>query len=165
MANPDRQAIDEHERDRQTCETMLGYCAEMRSGNPSAATIQTLKDMLPSFTEHVIDHIRTEEVYMNPLLVKFGSYQFQKKTAIRIWHHSPLDVWSRIIPFVIRNARFHEERLRFLLALQLFVPEYMQRIGGWIYLNVPNEIYEKLHVDLPDIVPRGIYPYGLIRYL
>ena len=81
--------------------------------------------------------------------------ELQKQMARECFRLTPASKWETAIPYVIKSLPRHQQRIRFLKSLCWSMPERSQQIGAIAYRNVDAVMWERLRIEIPEIVPRG----------
>lgn len=74
---------------------------------------------------------------------------------VKIWEHTPSEVWADYFPWIINNLPLIGQRVKFIRAWLWAMPEKAQLIGRYIALGVDSVMWERLKDYVPEIVPRG----------
>jgi tellurite resistance protein TehA-like permease len=118
--------------------------------------LDDLRAELPSFFEHFEEHLRGEEDNLNPIGRKILNLKIMKDISRKVWEITPATKWEIIIPFVVVSLPRHLQRVRYLKVLCWSMPERAQQIGAIVYRNVDAVMWERLRVEVPEIIPRGV---------
>lgn len=121
--------------------------------------LNVLKEILPPFFDDFENHLRGEEDNLVCIGRKFLPLELQKQISRKVWEVTPADRWEVIIPFVINNLSRHPQRVRYLKVLLWSLPERAHQIGMIIYRNVDAVMWERLRVEVPEMIPRGAANY------
>jgi hypothetical protein len=78
-----------------------------------------------------------------------------KEVSRRVWEITPANRWEVIVPYMVNNLPRHEQRVRYLKVLTWAMPERAQQIGSIVYRNVDAVMWERLRIEMPEIIPRG----------
>jgi tellurite resistance protein TehA-like permease/glutaredoxin len=119
--------------------------------------LATLNRELPPFLDYFMDHLQGEEDNLNPIGRKHLPLQVQKEISRKVFEITPAEDWEVIIPFVVNNLPRHDQRVRYLKVLFWSMPERGQQIGAMVYRNVDAVMWERLRVEVPEMIPRGAY--------
>lgn len=117
--------------------------------------LDTLRDSLPDFFAHFEEHLRGEEDNLQPIGRKHLPLAIMKDISRKVWELTPATKWEVIIPFIITNLPRHLQRVRYVKTLTWSMPERAQQIGAIIYRNCDAVMWERLRVEVPEIIPRG----------
>ena len=129
--------------------------------NPSATAdekktaVERLKKELPGFFTHFEQHMLGEEDNLQPIGRKHLPLEIQKQISRKCFELAPANRLEVMIPFVVNNAPREQQRIRYLKALCWAMPERAQQIGSILYRNTDAVMWERLRVELPEIIPRG----------
>eukprot|EP00742_Colponemidia_sp_Colp-10_P021151 GILJ01024745.1.p1 GENE.GILJ01024745.1~~GILJ01024745.1.p1 ORF type:complete len:779 (+),score=100.26 GILJ01024745.1:312-2339(+) len=124
--------------------------------------VKDLAEKYAAFNAHLISHISNEELNLNPIIRQYMSVIDQKNILRKQWKSLPAANWRRMICFAMECNTVHGRRVRYLQSLRLVFPEKMGLIGKWIYEDCKPLLFERLIVDVPEIIPRNVR--GHIRY-
>jgi len=124
--------------------------------------LDRLRGELPAFFSHLLRHFRGEEENLDPIVRKYLPLKLKKNMARDVWRITPAEKWEIIIPFVLVNLPMHEQRVRFLRSLLWSIPERSQQVGAIVYRNVDAVMWERLRVEVREMIPRGAPQW--IRY-
>lgn len=125
------------------------------SNQEKSEAIKRLKTELPSFFAHFEEHMLGEENDLQPIARKHISLELQKQISRKCFELAPASRLEVMIPFVVNNTPREQQRIRYLKALCWAMPERAQQIGSIVYRNVDAVMWERLRVELPEIIPRG----------
>jgi hypothetical protein len=89
--------------------------------------------------------------------------ELQKQISRAVFEITPADQWEVIVPFIVNNLPRHLQRVRYLKCLAWSMPERAQQIGAMVYRNTDAVMWERLRVEVPEIIPRGVQNWR--RYL
>ena len=117
--------------------------------------LDELRGALPAFFEHFEEHLRGEEDNLQPIGRKYLNLAIMKEISRKVWELTPAKRWEVIIPFIVTNLPRHMQRVRYLKVLCWSMPERAQQIGAIVYRNVDAVVWERLRVEVPEIIPRG----------
>jgi tellurite resistance protein TehA-like permease len=149
----------DHEEDHAKMEKWRGSADRLLDTDLDEDTRKTalsiLKNELPEFFIHFREHLLGEEEHLQPIGRKYIPLELQKQMSRKVFELTPADRWEIIIPYVVLNVPRHEQRIRYLKVLTWAMPERAQQIGAIVYRNVDAVMWERLRVELPDIIPRG----------
>lgn len=159
--------MDDHEQDRviladlQTkIDTLLAFAGKEEGAVSEAqavAILQTLHDKIPPFVEHFREHLAGEEAHLNPIGRKHVPLAVQKKLVERLFDITPAKNWAVIIPYILENLPFLEQRKKYVKAMVWGLGGHRaQQIGYIIYQNCDAVMWEVLTQDIPEIIPRGV---------
>ncbi|CAB9507889.1 Glutaredoxin-C4 [Seminavis robusta] len=121
------------------------------------SALDTLKKDLPPFLDYFLVHLKGEEDNLNPIGRKYLPLQVQKQISRKVFQITASENWEVIIPYVINNLPRHVQRVRYLKVLLWSMPERGQQIGAIVYRNVDAVMWERLRVEVPEMIPRGAY--------
>jgi len=154
-----KQWNDDHEEHRQRLsawmrmtETLLDKDIPVQE---KGGILSTLQKEIPPFVDHVLEHLRGEEFHLNPIGRKYVPLAMQKELSRRCFEITPAKHWEVIIPYVVNNLPRHPQRVTYLKALFWSMPEKTQQIGAIVYRNVDAVMWERIRVDVPEMIPRG----------
>mmetsp|Transcript_29931 Transcript_29931/g.43957 ORF Transcript_29931/g.43957 Transcript_29931/m.43957 type:complete len:483 (-) Transcript_29931:70-1518(-) len=122
-----------------------------------AEALRNLKAELPVFFEHFLEHMRGEEDNLQPIGRKHLPLEVTKQISRDVFHLSTAEVLEVILPFVVNNVPRQQQRVRYLKCLCWSLPERAQQIGAIVYRNVDAVMWERIRVEIPEIIPRGEY--------
>jgi tellurite resistance protein TehA-like permease len=114
-----------------------------------------LQSVLPVFFEHFEEHLRGEEDNLNPIGRKYLPLAIMKDISRQVWDITPANKWEIIVPFIITNLPRQPMRVKYLKVLCWSMPERAQQIGAIVYRNVDAVMWERLRIEVPEIIPRG----------
>lgn len=126
-------------------------------------SLERLRSELPPFFSHLIRHFRGEEENLGPIWRNYFPIELKKQLARDLWRVTPAERWEVIIPFVLVNLSRHEQRICFLRSLLWSIPERSQQVGAIVYRNVDAVMWERLRVEIREMVPRGA-PHWVRQY-
>lgn len=151
---------DDHSEDHQkmmkwheTINVLLGH----KDKSAKAEALRDLKAELPGFFDHFLGHMRGEEDNLQPIGRKHLPLEVTKQISRAVFHLSSAEMLEVILPFVVNNVPRQQQRVRYLKCLCWSLPERSQQIGAIIYRNVDAVMWERIRVEIPEIVPRGEY--------
>ena len=152
-------STEEHEHDRVVMERLrtetnkaLDVDRDMQERQASLAILQA---DLPPFLKSFLDHIRYEEDNLQPIGRKYMNLDLQKNMARTCFLLTPAAKWEDLLPYIILSMPRHMQRVRYLKALMWSMPERAQQVGAIVYRNVDAVMWERLRVELPEMIPRG----------
>jgi tellurite resistance protein TehA-like permease/glutaredoxin len=119
--------------------------------------LDTFKRELPPFLDYFMDHLKGEEDNLNPIGRKYLPLKVQKEISRKVFEMTSVENWEVIIPYVVNNLPRHDQRVRYLKVLFWGMPERGQQIGAMVYRNVDAVMWERLRVEVPEMIPRGSY--------
>lgn len=119
------------------------------------AILRRLQSELPRSFESFLEHIRGEEDDMQPVGRKYMPLELQKQMARECFKLTSAEKWEVVLPYVINNLPYHPQRVNFIRSLCWSLPERAQQIGAILYRNVDAVMWERLRVEIPEIIPRG----------
>mmetsp|Transcript_19267 Transcript_19267/g.32174 ORF Transcript_19267/g.32174 Transcript_19267/m.32174 type:complete len:928 (-) Transcript_19267:1082-3865(-) len=117
--------------------------------------VSKLREEIPSFLEHFLEHLDGEEFNLNPIGRKYVPVSVQTELSRKVFAITPAERWEVIIPYIVKNLPRHKQRVTYLKCLTWSQPERTQQIGAIVYRNVDSVMWERLRADFPDIIPRG----------
>jgi hypothetical protein len=117
--------------------------------------LERLQHELPPFLNHVLDHLLGEEDHLNPIGKRYLPLEVQKQMSKKVFDITPAKHWEVIIPFIVNNLPRHPQRVRYLKCLAWSLPERAQQIGAIVYRNVDAVMWERLRVEVPEVIPRS----------
>lgn len=151
---------DDHADDHHIMDHFVALCNQMLDpGLPLMqrnTALDTLRAELPPFFDHFEEHMRGEEDNLQPIGRKHLSLDLMKQISRECWRITPAERWEVIIPFVVINLPRHPQRIRYLKVLLWSMPERAQQIGRIVYRNVDAVMWERLRVEIPELIPRGL---------
>jgi hemerythrin-like domain-containing protein len=121
------------------------------------AALDWIKKTMPAFFDEFEEHLRGEELDLQPIGRKYLPLEIQKQISRKVFEITPAEKWEIIIPYVINNLPRHLQRVRYLKVLLWSMPERGQQIGSIVYRNVDAVMWERLRVEVPEIIPRTTY--------
>lgn len=116
-----------------------------------------LKKTLPAFFDEFEEHLIQEELNLQPIGRKYIPLELQKQISRQVWDITSAEKWGVIVPYVINNLPRHTQRVRYIKVLLWSMPERAHQIGSIIYRNVDAVMWERLRVEVPEIIPRAAY--------
>jgi len=114
-----------------------------------------LKANLPLWLDHLKEHLQGEEDNLNPVGKKYVPIALMKDVSRRVWEITDAKRWEVIVPYIVNNLPRHVQRVRYIKVLTWAMPERAQQIGAIVYRNVDAVMWERLRVEMPEIIPRG----------
>ena len=117
--------------------------------------LDQLKEELPPFLDLFLDHMKGEEYHLQPIGRKYLPLAIQKEISRQVFKVTSAENWEVIIPFVLNNLPRHVQRVRYLKVLLWSMPERGQQIGAMVFRNVDAVMWERLRVEVPEMIPRG----------
>lgn len=175
----------DHHRESQTMEALGGLVAQLAPSlnievlSPSSIKVQ-YKDVSPvplqaheavvaspnltaqvqQLTLHMSqahnEHMDLEEQHFVPSLRKNTGAQRAKAIGRAMFACIPADTWRKILPFIVTNFEMHHNRVAFVSSFVANMPERAQLFGHWIYEGVTPALWDRISVDVPDIIPKGL---------
>ena len=121
--------------------------------------LKALQRILPPFFDDFEEHLKGEEDNLVCIGRKYLPLELQKQSSRKVWEVTPADRWEIIIPFIINNLPRHPQRVKYLKILMWSLPERAQQIGMIVYRNVDAVMWERLRVQVPEMIPRGAPNY------
>jgi hypothetical protein len=118
-----------------------------------------IKDIMPGFFADFELHMKGEEDNLNPIGKKQLPLEVQKQISRQVWNITSAEHWELVIPYVINNLPRHMQRVRYLKVLLWSLPERAHQIGRIVYRNVDAVTWERLRVEIPEMIPRGVPNY------
>lgn len=119
--------------------------------------LSTLKKELPPFLDYFLEHLQGEEDNLQPIGRKRLPLEVQKQISRKVFEITSAENWEVMIPFIINNLPRHVQRVRYLKVLMWSMPERSQQIGAMVYRNVDAVMWERLRVEVPEMIPRGAW--------
>ena len=119
------------------------------------AAMDELRADLPAFFEHFEEHLVGEEDNLNPIGRKYLPISLMIEMSRKVWDITDAKRWEVIIPFIILGLPRHPMRVRYLKILMWAMPERAQQIGAIVYRNVDAVMWERLRIEVPEMIPRG----------
>lgn len=117
---------------------------------------------LAEFLDHQLVHMQGEEDHLQPIGKKYVPLSLQKQMVQECYQITSSSRWEVMLPYIINNCPRHAQRIRYLKCLCWAMPERSQQIGAIVYRHVDAVMWERLRVELPEIIPRG--EHGWRRY-
>ena len=114
-----------------------------------------LQEDFKEFFGHFLEHIHGEEDDLQPIGRKYMPLELQKQMARECFKLTPAENWEIILPYLVNNMPRHQQRVRYLKSLCWSMPERTQQIGAIVYRNTDAVMWERLRVEIPEIIPRG----------
>lgn len=114
-----------------------------------------LRKELPPFFDHFLEHLKGEEDNLQPIGRKRLPLEIQKQISREVFKITAAENWEIMIPYVVNNLPRHLQRVRYLKVLLWSMPERAQQIGAIVYRNVDAVMWERLRVEIPEMIPRG----------
>mmetsp|Transcript_1346 Transcript_1346/g.1855 ORF Transcript_1346/g.1855 Transcript_1346/m.1855 type:complete len:452 (-) Transcript_1346:265-1620(-) len=150
---------DDHADDHRKLEEWRLLCNKLLDTdyalNERQDCLQTLKKELPAFFDHFLEHLKGEEDNLQPIGRKHLPLEIQKQISREAFRITSAEKWEIIIPYIVNNLPRHGQRVRYLKVLCWSMPERAQFIGAIIYRNVDAVMWERLRIEVPEIIPRG----------
>jgi tellurite resistance protein TehA-like permease len=146
---------------RVQCNVLLASPA--LSGEELTVALSRLQNEIPVFLDHFLEHLQGEEDHLNPIGRRYLPLELQKQISRAVFEITPADQWEVIVPFIVNNLPRHLQRVRYLKCLAWSMPERAQQIGAMVYRNTDAVMWERLRVEVPEIIPRGVQNWR--RYL
>lgn len=150
---------DRLEQWRMTANTVLDTSLGLQERQTALNELQTV---LPSFLEHLEEHLRGEEDHLQPIGRKYLPIQLTVEMSRKVWEITDAKKWEIIVPYIVTGLPRHQQRVRYIKVLTWAMPERSQQIGAIIYRNVDAVMWERLRIEIPEIIPRGAP--GHMRY-
>lgn len=154
-----KQSTEEHEHDVKTMEEfreMINKVLNMSVPlEDRQAKLVQVQNTMPAFFEDFLPHIRYEEDNLQPIGRKFIPLALQKEMARSCFLLTSAARWEIIIPYILHNMPRHMQRVRFLKAMCWSMPERSQQFGAIVYRNVDAVMWERLRIEIPEMIPRG----------
>mmetsp|Transcript_24281 Transcript_24281/g.32351 ORF Transcript_24281/g.32351 Transcript_24281/m.32351 type:complete len:987 (+) Transcript_24281:202-3162(+) len=150
---------DDHAKDKIKMEEwrlLINGILEKTTADPSSV-LSRLQEELPPFFDHFEEHLKGEEDNLQPIGRKHLPLAIQKQISRDAFGITNAKKWEVMIPFIINNLPRHMQRVRYLQVLCWSMPERAQQIGAIVYRNVDAVMWERLRVEIPEIIPRGAY--------
>eukprot|EP00538_Stauroneis_constricta_P000528 CAMPEP_0119546512 /NCGR_PEP_ID=MMETSP1352-20130426/899_1 /TAXON_ID=265584 /ORGANISM="Stauroneis constricta, Strain CCMP1120" /LENGTH=996 /DNA_ID=CAMNT_0007591223 /DNA_START=151 /DNA_END=3141 /DNA_ORIENTATION=+ len=119
--------------------------------------LDVLKRILPPFFDDFEEHLQGEEDNLVCIGRKHIPLELQKQMSRKVFEITDATNWEIIIPYVLNNLPRHMQRVRYLKVLLWSVPERAQQIGMIVYRNVDAVMWERLRVQVPEMIPRGAH--------
>lgn len=119
-----------------------------------SALLKLQQDM-PAFFEDYLAHIHGEEDNLQPVGRKYMNLLLQKEMVKECFKLTSAERWEILIPYVVNNVPRHEQRVRYLKAMCWAMPERSQQVGAIVYRNVDAVMWERLRIEIPEMIPRG----------
>ena len=99
---------EEHEYEHAIMEPMIEAIKVWKQGDTKdpatiASLLAAIGPKFPSWSQHLLDHLRNEERTATIVIRKYTTLEQQKGLANECWELTPIDHWVRIIPYTIRN--------------------------------------------------------------
>lgn len=99
---------EEHAYEHSILEPMVEAIKVWRQGNqkdPAAisALLAAIGPKFPSWSAHLLDHLRNEERTATVVIRKYTTLEQQKELANKCWDVTSAENWARVIPYTIRN--------------------------------------------------------------
>ena len=110
---------------------------------------------IPEFLESQLLHLQREEEHLQPIGKKYVPITLQKQMIQDCFEITSSDQWEVMLPYIINNCSRHEQRIRYIKCLCWAMPERCQQIGAILYRHVDAVMWERLRVQVPEIIPRG----------
>ena len=117
-------------------------------------SLETLKKELPPFFDHFLEHLKGEEDNLQPIGRKHLPLEVQKQISREAFRITSAEKWEIIIPYIVNNLPRHGQRVRYLKVLCWSLPERAQFIGSVVFRNVDAVMWERLRIEVPEIIPR-----------
>lgn len=150
---------DDHEEDRVLLadwQDALNKLLDVNNDNDERQHIvERLQHELPPFLNHMLEHLLGEEDNLNPIGKRYLPLAVQTDISRKVFGITPAKHWEVIIPFIINNLPRNPQRVRYLKCLAWSLPERAQQIGAIVYRNVDAVMWERLRVEVPEVIPRN----------
>jgi tellurite resistance protein TehA-like permease len=121
------------------------------------SALDVLRKEVPPFLEYFLEHLKGEEDNLQPIGRKHLPLEIQKQISREVWKITSAENWEVIVPYVVNNLPRHLQRVRYLKVLLWSMPERGQQIGAMVYRNVDAVMWERLRVEVPEMIPRGAH--------
>uniref|UniRef100_A0A7S2I7X6 Glutaredoxin domain-containing protein n=1 Tax=Helicotheca tamesis TaxID=374047 RepID=A0A7S2I7X6_9STRA len=154
-----RKYNDDHTEDKAKMEewrVLINGLLDKTIDDPTP-TLSRLQKEIPDFLNHFEEHLKGEEDNLQPIGRKHIPLAVQKQISRDAFTITSAKKWEVMIPFIINNLPRHMQRVRYLKVLAWSMPERAQQIGAIVYRNVDAVMWERLRVEVPEIIPRGGY--------
>lgn len=123
--------------------------------NAMKALIKCLQAEFPDWSNHVLEHLRSEERTFSVAARKYIPIEIQKEMTDRVFTTTSPSDWEVIMPYVLKNLPMPNWKTQFIRTFIWAKPERAQEIGLHIYRTCDSVTYAQLADDIPEIVPRG----------
>jgi len=110
---------------------------------------------IPEFLDDQLTHLHGEEDHLQPIGKKYVPITLQKQVVRESFQITSGDRWEVMLPYIINNCPRHGQRVRYLKCLCWAMPERAQQIGAIVYRHVDAVMWERLRLEVPEIIPRG----------
>jgi hemerythrin-like domain-containing protein len=99
---------EEHEYEHAVLETMAEAIKAWKGGDSTdpaavATLLGAIGPKLPSWSKHVLEHLRNEERTATVVIRKYTTLEQQKELANGCWNVTSHEHWSRVLPYTVRN--------------------------------------------------------------
>lgn len=155
-----KEYTEDHEEDRIQMEEIHARINKLLDGSLTSdkekrSHLSQLQQDMTLFFDDFLTHIRGEEDNLQPIGRKYMPLELQKQMARQCFHLTDASQWEILIPFVLHSVPRHMQRVRFVKSLCWSLPERAQQIGAIVYRNVDAVLWERLRIEVPEIIPRG----------
>ena len=118
-------------------------------------SLADLKKSFPPFFESFLAHMRHEEDNLQPIGRKYIPLAWQKEMSQECFKLTGAVKWETLLPYIVLHLPRHMQRVRYIKSLCWFMPERSQQIGAIVYRNVDAVTWERLRIEIPEMIPRG----------
>jgi glutaredoxin 3 len=154
-----KQYIQEHEDDEAKLVRWSRMIDTLLDPNGDASEKDTAFEHLvyniPDFLDAQLLHLQQEEEHLQAIGKKYVPTTLQKQMIKDCFEITSSDRWEVMLPYVINNCSRHEQRIRYIKCLCWAMPERSQQFGAILYRHVDAVMWERLRVQVPEIIPRG----------
>ncbi len=134
------------------------------SAEDKNSTTGTVLDKLQAALGELVpannEHMQHEEDHLGGMIRKYIPAKAARSIARQAFRKGTSDQWRLVLPFLIANQDFHSRRVSMLLSLRAAYPERMQLVGAWLYMGLPEIMFQRLRVDIPELAPRNTQGYS-----
>jgi tellurite resistance protein len=120
---------------------------------------QQMHQLVVRIKTAMMERIDYEQENLTPIISKHFNGKLQKELSKKLWKSLPARVCRIIVPFVINSLVLHKRRVMYLKAWQMSMPERMQLLGQYVYQGVDDIMWDRLRVDVPEMIPRHLDGY------
>mmetsp|Transcript_17264 Transcript_17264/g.37068 ORF Transcript_17264/g.37068 Transcript_17264/m.37068 type:complete len:980 (+) Transcript_17264:94-3033(+) len=156
-----RKYNDDHSRDHVLLHKMADQVNLLLSPSSSseakAAAVADLQRDVPPFIEHLLEHLQGEEDNLKPIGKRYLPIAAQVEMTRSIFFATPAKRWELIMPYVLTHLPRHGQRVNYLKAFFWALPERAQQIGAILHRNLDAVMWERLRIELPEMVPRAAF--------
>jgi len=117
------------------------------------------KDTFPAWGDHLLKHLRNEEVTLTNVMRKYVPLDYMKVYTQECYEITSGDAWRVVMPYVINNLPAPSWKVRYLRCFIWADPTRAQELGLILYPNLDTVTWAFLAREIPEIIPRGLAGY------